>query len=98
MMSLYSASETQLRLAEAAKKRRKFLDHSRERASEVSGIPESTIRKFESTGEISFRQFLTLMQVYSDLDMLKNVFENPPARTMDELPAIIKKQEKLQAD
>lgn len=84
-MSFKTASEVQLKTALKAKKRRKWLSYSREKASEISGVPAATIRKFEDTGEISFRQFLMLLQAYGDLSMTDKMFENPPAKTMDEL-------------
>lgn len=84
-MLFNTASETQLETAIKAKKRRKWLSYSREKASEISGVPAATIRKFEDTGEISFRQFLMLLQAYGDLSMTDKMFENPPAKTMDEL-------------
>lgn len=84
-MLFNTASETQLKTALKAKKRRKWLKHSRAKASEISGVPAATIRKFEDTGEISFRQFLMLLQAYGDLSMTDKMFENPPAKTMDEL-------------
>lgn len=84
-MSFKTASEVQLKTALNAKSRRKWLSYSREKASEISGVPAATIRKFEDTGEISFRQFLMLLQAYGDLSMTDKMFENPPAKTMDEL-------------
>jgi hypothetical protein len=84
-MLLYTASEVQLEIANEAKIRRKWLKYSREKASDLSGIPSSTIRKFEDTGEISLRQFLMLLQTYGDLSIMDKGFENPPAKTMDEL-------------
>jgi hypothetical protein len=84
-MSFLTASEIQKSVSKKAKDRRKWLKYSREKASEVSGVPESTIRKFESTGEISFRQLLMLLQAYGDISVMNDAFENPPAQTMDEL-------------
>jgi hypothetical protein len=84
-MLLYTASEVQLEIAHKAKKRRKWLKYSREKASSLSGVPSATIRKFEDTGEISLRQFLMLLQAYGDLSTMDKGFENPPAKTMDEL-------------
>jgi len=91
-MSFNTASEAQLETALKAKKRRKWLNYSRERASDISGVPAATIRKFEDTGEISFRQLLMLLQAYGDLSMTDKMFENPPAKTMDELIKLAKKK------
>ena len=91
-MSYRTAFEVQLEIALEAKKRRKWLNYSREKASDISGVPAATIRKFENTGDISFRQFLMLLQAYGDLSMTDKMFENPPAKTMDELIKLAKKE------
>ena len=90
-MTFISASEAQASLSKKAKERRKWLKYSRGKASEVSGVPASTIRKFESTGEISLRQLLMLLQAYGDLSVMNSAFENPPAKTMDELIRLAEK-------
>ena len=91
-MLFNTASEVQLATALKAKNRRKRLNYSREKASDISGVPAATIRKFEDTGEISFRQFLMLLQAYGDLSMTDKMFENPPAKTMDELIKLAKRK------
>lgn len=91
-MLFNTASEVQLETALKAKNRRKWLNYSREKASDISGVPAATIRKFEDTGEISFRQLLMLLQAYGDLSMTDKMFENPPAKTMDELIKLAKKK------
>ena len=84
-MTFYTAAEIQKETAINAKKRRKWLKYSRETAAELSGVPEATIRKFENTGEISFRQLLMLLQAYGDPLIMQHAFDNPPAKSMDEL-------------
>ncbi|MEH6551051.1 MAG: helix-turn-helix transcriptional regulator [Pseudomonadales bacterium] len=84
-MTFLVASEIQKNVAKRSKERRKFLKYSRETAAEISGVPESTIRKYEDCGEISYRQFLMLLQAYGDLSIMDAAFENPPAKTMEEL-------------
>lgn len=91
-MLFTTASEVQLKTALKSKSRRKWLHYSREKASEISGVPAVTIRKFEDTGEISFRQFLMLLQAYGDLSTTDKMFENPPAKTMDELIKLASKK------
>ena len=91
-MLFNTASEVQLETALKAKKRRKWLNYSRAKASDISGVPAATIRKFEDTGEISFRQFLMLLQAYGDLSMMGKMFENSPAKTMDDLIKLAKQK------
>jgi len=51
---------------------RKEAKLSREKLAERSCVPASTIKKFELTGQISFRQLLLLWQ---SLDSLSRLFE-----------------------
>ena len=39
----------------------------------LSGVPYATIRKFESTGNISLRQFLMLYEAIGDLKKVKEL-------------------------
>jgi len=94
MISINTPYEAQIELALKAKERRRWLKYSRKKAAEISGVPEATIRKFENTGEISFRQFLMLLKAYGDLSVLDKAFENPPAKTMKELIAIAERERK----
>lgn len=85
MLSISSASDLSGELATSLKNKRKWLKHSRDKASELSGVPVPTLRRFEDTGEISLRQLLMLCQVYGDPSGFKNIFTIPKARTIDEL-------------
>lgn len=58
------------RLREAAKL-------SREGLSERSCVPAATIKKFERTGQISFRQLLLLWQSLDDLKRLYELTKEP---------------------
>lgn len=64
---LYSAHDVQTHLAEAIQQRRKALRWSRQTLAERSLVPASTIKKFETTGQISLGQFLLLWQCVDDL-------------------------------
>ncbi|MFK5912758.1 MAG: helix-turn-helix transcriptional regulator [Woeseiaceae bacterium] len=85
MLSILSVSDLSDELATSLKNKRKWLKHSRDKASELSGVPVPTLRRFEDTGEISLRQLLMLCQVYGDFSGFKNIFTIPTARTIDEL-------------
>lgn len=74
-------------LAAVLRQRRRARKHSRKKAAEVSGVPAPTIRRFETTGEISLRQFLMLCARYGDLKRAEALFPEPGPTTMDELLA-----------
>lgn len=67
-LSLLSATDVQQQLADAVRARRKHLKLSREALAEKSTVPAPTIKKFESTGQISLRQFLLLWQTVDELE------------------------------
>ena len=87
MISISTPYDSQQELASSLRMRRKGRRHSRREASVRSGVPEATIRRFETTGEISLRQLLMLCEVYGDLSAARTLFPRPAAQTMDELIA-----------
>ena len=72
-MSVLSAHETQLSLAAYVQQRRKALKWSRAVLAERSTVPAPTIKKFETTGQISLRQLLLLWQCVDDLARLQRL-------------------------
>lgn len=60
---------------------------SREALAERSSVPAATIKKFESTGQIAFRQLLLLWQSLDDLPRLYALTQ--PASTSAAMPRSI---------
>ncbi|MGK0404625.1 helix-turn-helix domain-containing protein [Alcanivorax borkumensis] len=60
---------------------------SRDALAERSGVPASTIKKFELTGQISFRQLLLLWQSLDDLRRLYALTRHSPDQA--EMPSSI---------
>lgn len=86
MLSLNTPYDIQLAFKHHLKEVRKCQKLSVDSLAKTSGVPNSTIRKFESTGNISFRQFLMLygaLSNLSDFDRLTKV-ENIP-RSIEEV-------------
>jgi len=79
--------EIQTSLANQFKNARLERKHSRAKAAKLSGVPESTLRAFESKEQISLRQFLMLCHVYGDLTSTELLFPEKPILTMDQLLA-----------
>ncbi|MBK5969152.1 MULTISPECIES: transcriptional regulator [Thiorhodovibrio] len=77
-LSLYSAADVQLALSAWIKTRRKTLKLSRLALAARSTVPAPTIKKFETTGQISLRQFLLLWQCVDDLSRLQGLTDPPP--------------------
>jgi len=72
-LSLLTPNDTQQKLAITIKKKRKKLKLSRQALAEQSTVPATTIKKFETTAQISFRQFILLWQCVDSLDNLYNL-------------------------
>ncbi|QTL41663.1 helix-turn-helix transcriptional regulator [Xenorhabdus budapestensis] len=70
MLSFYTAFDVQHELKDFIKQQRKQQKITVEMLSKRSGVPYSTIRKFERTGNISLQQFLMLMEVIGELSSL----------------------------
>lgn len=67
MLSLLSPFDLQLELSQFVKTTRQAKGYSVQAFSEKTGVPNSTIRKFENTGEVSLRQFLMIYAAISNL-------------------------------
>ncbi len=77
MLSLYTAHDLQIELKEFIKSSRKKDKLSVQKLADLSGVPYATIRKFESSGNISLRQFLMLYETVGDLKKVKELTKSP---------------------
>ncbi len=78
-MILLDEIDTQAALADYLLKRRKVNRYSRAKLAEISTVPAPTIKKFETTGQISLRQFLLLWQSLDDLQKLYKLTQVNPS-------------------
>lgn len=90
MIALISPSKAQRLLAENIREHRLQRNLTQEELSSRSGVPLSTLRKFEQQGVISLESFLKLLMV---LGMLDNVvkatkMETIPFSSIDEVVAL----------
>ncbi len=53
--------------------------------SERSGVPYSTLRRFESTGEIAFVSLVKIASVLGEDDQIQGLFANPHPQSMEEV-------------
>lgn len=70
LLSLLTPTDVQEQLVAAVKARRRAKKWSRQTLAERSSVPASTIKKFETTGQISLRQFILLWQAVDQLENL----------------------------
>ena len=72
-LSLLSAADVQRSLSDWLREQRKARKLSRQALAERSTVPAATIKKFETTGQISLRQFLLLWQTLDDLKRMHDL-------------------------
>ena len=86
-LSLLTATDLQDRLARAVRARRREHKLSRRVLAERSTVPAPTIKRFETTGQISLRQFLLLWQCLDDLRRVAALGDAPevPPRTIEDV-------------
>ena len=72
-LSLLSTTDVQESLCQWIISQRKTSKLSREKLAQRSTVPTSTIKKFETTGQISLRQFLLLWQSVDELKRLNDL-------------------------
>ncbi|ODB35833.1 helix-turn-helix transcriptional regulator (plasmid) [Pseudoalteromonas piscicida] len=87
MLSLYTAYDMQMELKEFIKSARKKDKLSVQKMADLSGVPYATIRKFESSGNISLRQFLMLYETVGDLKKVKELtkLSEPEYKTIEDV-------------
>lgn len=78
MITLIDDADVQLAFAAHLRRLRGQAKLSRDALAERSGVPASTIKKFELSGQISFRQLLLLWQSLDDLRRLFALTRHPP--------------------
>lgn len=79
-LNLLDEHEVQQAYAQYIRLRRKQLKLSREALAARSTVPMATLKKFELTGQISFRQLLLLWQSVDDLQRLYSLtLQQPPS-------------------
>jgi ribosome-binding protein aMBF1 (putative translation factor) len=72
-LSLLSGIDIQEALKDYLVSKRKAQKLSRKQLAQNSTVPASTIKKFETTGQISLRQFLLVWQSLDDLARIKEL-------------------------
>lgn len=74
-MLFISSSKAQKKIAENVRERRLQMDLTQEGLAERSGVPLSTLRKFEQKGKISLESFLKLLSVIGGLEEVINALK-----------------------
>lgn len=86
-MLFISLSKAQKKLVENVRERRLQMELTQEGLAERSGVPLSTLRKFEQKGSISLESFLKLLSVIGGLEEVINALKpnKPNFKSIDEV-------------
>lgn len=75
-------------VADDFRKRRVEKNITRSRIAEMSGVPLSSVARFEQKGLISFESLVRLAMALGYAPEVKNIFSSPKFNTMEELNII----------
>ena len=80
-----------LQVAENFRKRRVEKNITRQRIAELSGVPLSTVARFEQKGLIAFESLIKLAMALGYTSEIKDLFSAPKFDTIEELDLIRQK-------
>lgn len=89
--TLDNANDITRQVAENFRKRRVEKNITRQRISELSGVPLSTVARFEQKGLIAFESLVRLAMALGYATDIRELFDMPKFETMEELDLIRRK-------
>ena len=92
-MLFISLSKVQKKIVENIRDRRLQMELTQEGLSERSGVPLSTLRKFEQKGVISLDSFLKILSVVGGLDEMIEALK-PKQQHFKSIDEVLKSEEK----
>ncbi len=85
--NLLTPLETQRLLSSRLKTLRLIAGYKRTTLAQRTGVSESSLKRFETSGEISLKNLLRLSHGLNKLQEFSSLFEPPEAETLAELKA-----------
>ena len=87
MLSFKSPKDVARQVSKQARARRVAHNLSRETLAAKSGVSSASIRRFETTGDISFESLVKLAQVLDCLDAFEGLFPAPEPISLAQIKA-----------
>jgi HTH-type transcriptional regulator/antitoxin HipB len=84
-LNVLTTKDTILEIAHKCRDLRTFRNLSRKTLALTSGVPEPTIKRFESTGHISLASIVQLADALGVRDAFLDLFQRPAAKSLDEI-------------
>ena len=89
--TLDNSDDIMMQVAENFRKRRVEKNITRQRIAELSGVPLSTVARFEQKGLIAFESMIKLAMALGYTAEIRDLFSAPKFDTMEELDLIRQK-------
>ena len=80
-----TAEELELKLAQRVRNIRKRRSISQEKLASMSGVSYGSVKRFESTGQISLLSLTKVAMALDIADELRNIFSQVPYRDIKEV-------------
>ena len=80
-----TAEELDLKLAQRVRNIRKRRSISQEKLASMSGVSSGSVKRFESTGQISLLSLTKIAMALDIADELRNIFSQVPYRDIKEV-------------
>ena len=80
-----TAEELDLKLAQRVRNIRKRRSISQEKLASMSGVSYASVKRFESTGQISLLSLTKIAMALDIADELRNIFSQVPYRDIKEV-------------
>ena len=80
-----TAEELDLKLAQRVRNIRKRRSISQEKLASMSGVSYGSVKRFESTGQISLLSLTKIAMALDIADQLRNIFSQVPYRDIKEV-------------
>lgn len=80
-----TAEELDLKLAQRVRNIRKWRSISQEKLASMSGVSYGSVKRFESTGQISLLSLTKIAMALDIADELRNIFSQVPYRDIKEV-------------
>ena len=80
-----TAEELDLKLAQRVRNIRKRRSISQEKLASMSGVSYGSVKRFESTGQISLLSLTNIAMALDIADELRNIFSQVPYRDIKEV-------------
>ena len=90
--TLDNSDDIMMQVAENFRKRRVEKNITRQRIAELSGVPLSTVARFEQKGLIAFESLIKLAMALGYTTDIRDLFSAPKFDTMEELDLIRQKR------